>query len=312
MLLDGDAWDSLTADDKQEILALLPDNNILHRGTEDAQPDWFSLANEDRFRSDCTWYSENIRTGRYDEDWLTEAWIAHNMHRRGDFDDYLAKKFKDDWEIEDPGEPKSKRMRSEEKSDAPSAAAASEAQAGEFRARHAACTISMPAIADSCPLSPREDANKDHIESLDAILVQAREKSQDLERDRGFAMSPNGAMLSDLDKAIAASLKTAEEEATARGAKEKNDEPEGSESAKIIKHSQTKEAQVIEVIGPSEVVKQSRPKPTARVNTNGVLSSVTGISGNDAAASGFGSTTGLGIMNPDITSKSGSANPNGL
>jgi hypothetical protein len=61
-----------------------------------------SLMNDDNFRHDCARYTEHISEGRHDPEWLVEAWAAHERRRVGDFDDYLAQKFEEDWDVKLP------------------------------------------------------------------------------------------------------------------------------------------------------------------------------------------------------------------
>jgi len=94
------------------VLAKFPDEgHILSPGTDNARPDIQSLRNNDNFRHDCARYSENISEGRHDEEWLQQAWVAHEKHRRGDFDDYLEQKFVEDWSTEIPEECRMRRAR---------------------------------------------------------------------------------------------------------------------------------------------------------------------------------------------------------
>ncbi|KAK5662762.1 hypothetical protein OQA88_6169 [Cercophora sp. LCS_1] len=102
LLLPG-AWDILTKEEQQEILASFPDeSHILDAGTENARPDPQSLCNDDNFRNDCARYCENLGLGRHDEDWLAGAWTAHEQHSRGDFDEYLIQKIETNWDVEIP------------------------------------------------------------------------------------------------------------------------------------------------------------------------------------------------------------------
>ncbi|GKU00478.1 hypothetical protein FLAG1_00254 [Fusarium langsethiae] len=104
------AWDVLEKEERVEILALFPDSqHILGADTEDACPDFASLMNDDSFRYDCAAYTENIAQGRYDPDWLAQAWAAHERRKMGDFDEHLDSKFKDDWNVDLPPELKTRR-----------------------------------------------------------------------------------------------------------------------------------------------------------------------------------------------------------
>ncbi|KAM7202777.1 Asx homology domain containing protein [Naviculisporaceae sp. PSN 640] len=105
LLLLPEAWDILTPEEKQDILALFPeDTAILNEGTEDARPDTTALKNSDHFRYDCARYTDNIKEGFHDEDWLLEAWVAHDRHKRGEFDRYLRETFESEWDVELPRE----------------------------------------------------------------------------------------------------------------------------------------------------------------------------------------------------------------
>lgn len=105
------AWDVLDAADRAEILSLFPDGeHVLDAGTPSARPDILSLRNDDTFRYDCAAYTENIAEGRFDPGWLECAWSAHERRKIGDFDEYLAEKFEEDWGVELPEEYKPKRQ----------------------------------------------------------------------------------------------------------------------------------------------------------------------------------------------------------
>ncbi|KHE80219.1 hypothetical protein GE21DRAFT_7949 [Neurospora crassa] len=109
------AWDVLTPDERKDILAKFPDDShILDPGTEIARPDLVSLRNNDHFRYDCARYLENIERGRHDEQWLQEAWVAHEKHKRGDYDDFLIKEFENDWATKIPAELLQKTSRKNE------------------------------------------------------------------------------------------------------------------------------------------------------------------------------------------------------
>lgn len=100
ILLLPEAWEVLTPEEKQDVLAKFPDEtHILDAGTPEARPNLVSLRNDDNFRHDCARYCENLELGRHDEEWLAQAWIAHEKHKRGDFDEFLRRQFEEEWEI---------------------------------------------------------------------------------------------------------------------------------------------------------------------------------------------------------------------
>ncbi|KAK3308632.1 ASXH domain-containing protein [Chaetomium strumarium] len=107
ILLLPQAWDVLAQEEKQVVLAKFPnDTHILDVGTPDARPNLVSLRNDDNFRHDCARYRENLESGWHDEEWLRQAWVAHEKMKRGDYDQFLREQFEADWETELPKESK--------------------------------------------------------------------------------------------------------------------------------------------------------------------------------------------------------------
>ncbi|KAL1840726.1 hypothetical protein VTJ49DRAFT_166 [Mycothermus thermophilus] len=103
ILLHPAAWDILTSEEKQDILGKFPDEtHILHAGTPDARPNTTSLRNDDNFRHDCARYCEGIQLGQHDEEWLAQAWTAHEKHKRGHYDGFLREQFEEEWNIKLP------------------------------------------------------------------------------------------------------------------------------------------------------------------------------------------------------------------
>lgn len=97
------AWASLDDADKDEVLALFPDQrHIFTENDGTARPDMESLLNDDSFRHDCAAYTESLVQGRHDPDWLSQAWAAHERRKAGDFDEYLRDKFEHDWGVKLP------------------------------------------------------------------------------------------------------------------------------------------------------------------------------------------------------------------
>ena len=103
ILLLPEAWEVLTQVEKLEVLAKFPDEtHILDAGTPNARPNLVSLRNDDNFRHDCARYCENLEAGRHDEKWLGQAWVAHEQHERGEFDEFLREQFEEEWGVELP------------------------------------------------------------------------------------------------------------------------------------------------------------------------------------------------------------------
>ncbi|PNY25428.1 Uncharacterized protein TCAP_04631 [Tolypocladium capitatum] len=104
------AWSVLERQEKDEILALFPDKqHIIDADTAESRPDFTRLMSDDSFRNDCAAYTENLEAGRYDKEWLDEAWAAHDRRKAGDFDGHLDAKFEDEWDVELPEELKVRR-----------------------------------------------------------------------------------------------------------------------------------------------------------------------------------------------------------
>ena len=107
------SWDVLSKEEKEEILALLPDQqHILISDNGVPELNFVTLRNDDNFRRDCAAYTEHLAQGRYDPQWLAEAWAAHERRKAGDFDDYLIDELESTWEIKLPDQFKARRMAS--------------------------------------------------------------------------------------------------------------------------------------------------------------------------------------------------------
>ncbi|RDA91606.1 hypothetical protein CP533_4639 [Ophiocordyceps camponoti-saundersi (nom. inval.)] len=91
------AWTALDATDRAEILALFPDRQHIIECGPESRPNFATLMNDDSFRYDCAAYTTNLAAGRHDEEWLADAWAAHERRKAGDFDAYLDSKFADEW-----------------------------------------------------------------------------------------------------------------------------------------------------------------------------------------------------------------------
>lgn len=73
--------------------------HVLGSGTDDPRPDLVSLLNDNNFRHDCARYAEGISNGWHDEQWLWEAWEAHERRAAGEFDGMLERAFEEDWGV---------------------------------------------------------------------------------------------------------------------------------------------------------------------------------------------------------------------
>ena len=105
------AWDVLDEKERAQILALFPNReHVIETESDGLRPDFQALLNDDSFRHDCATYTENVAEGRHDPEWLAQAWSAHERRKAGEFDDYLVKKFEEDWGVELPEELKPRRV----------------------------------------------------------------------------------------------------------------------------------------------------------------------------------------------------------
>ncbi|KAH7318322.1 Asx homology domain-containing protein [Stachybotrys elegans] len=93
------AWEVLDEDEKAEILALLPEKSYITRENGQEAPNINLLRCDDGFRHDCAYYTNNILEGRHDPEWLASAWAAHERRMAGEYNDYLDRKFEENWGV---------------------------------------------------------------------------------------------------------------------------------------------------------------------------------------------------------------------
>lgn len=99
------AWDVLDPAERTLILSRFPDDtHIVESDTAGRRPDLGSLLNDNNFRHDCARYAEGISNGWHDEQWLWEAWEAHERRAGGEFDEVLDRAFEDDWGVKLDGQ----------------------------------------------------------------------------------------------------------------------------------------------------------------------------------------------------------------
>ncbi|TLD23827.1 hypothetical protein PspLS_06682 [Pyricularia sp. CBS 133598] len=111
MLCNPLAWDGLSPAQQQSLIPLFPPGFVLDKDTPQARPNTQAMLNSDDFRHDCAQYLTNIRLGRHEPEWILQAQEAHLKRQNGDFDDFLRKKFRDDWGAEPPeGYPEPERF----------------------------------------------------------------------------------------------------------------------------------------------------------------------------------------------------------
>ncbi|OTB07743.1 hypothetical protein M426DRAFT_317639 [Hypoxylon sp. CI-4A] len=105
LLCSSKAWDVLSTEEKQQVLAKFPDDReVLNAGTGDARPDTAALRNNDNFRHDVARYQEDLRKGWHDPEWIEQARAAHRQRDVGYYNEYLSARFEEDWGMPLPGE----------------------------------------------------------------------------------------------------------------------------------------------------------------------------------------------------------------
>ncbi|KAI0852422.1 Asx homology domain-containing protein [Daldinia vernicosa] len=99
------AWDLLSTEEKQQVLAKFPDEKeILNVGTENARPNIAALRNNNNFRHDIVRYQDDLRKGWHDPEWIRQAQSAHSKREIGFYDEYLSNRFQEDWSMGMPRE----------------------------------------------------------------------------------------------------------------------------------------------------------------------------------------------------------------
>ncbi|KAF2963859.1 hypothetical protein GQX73_g9715 [Xylaria multiplex] len=103
LLCSPKAWDILTQQEKQRILAKFPDNiKILDHNTPNARPDIAALLNNNNFRHDVARYQDGLSKGFHDPEWIHQAQAAHRSREMGFYDDFMADDFEEKWEVPVP------------------------------------------------------------------------------------------------------------------------------------------------------------------------------------------------------------------
>ncbi|ORY71166.1 Asx homology domain-containing protein [Pseudomassariella vexata] len=98
VLLSSQAWNCLTASDKKMLLDLMPDDKeIKNKDTDECELDIEKLRNNDDFRFDIARYQENLREGKHDPFWISQAVGAHEKRCQGEYTQFEAEKFARDW-----------------------------------------------------------------------------------------------------------------------------------------------------------------------------------------------------------------------
>ncbi|KAI0437688.1 Asx homology domain-containing protein [Xylaria telfairii] len=100
------AWDILTREEREKILAKFPDDTeILDTGTPNARPDIAALRNNNNFRNDVARYQEGLSKGFHDPEWIQQAQAAHRSRELGFYDEFMATDFEEKWDMPMPQQP---------------------------------------------------------------------------------------------------------------------------------------------------------------------------------------------------------------
>ncbi|KAI1096969.1 Asx homology domain-containing protein [Rostrohypoxylon terebratum] len=100
LLCSSRAWDVLTPEERKSVLDKFPDQEeVIDDGTENARPNILALRNNDNFRHDVAQYQEDLRKGWHDPEWIRQAQAAHRKREAGEYNEYIATRFQEEWGI---------------------------------------------------------------------------------------------------------------------------------------------------------------------------------------------------------------------
>ncbi|KAI0124326.1 ASX homology domain-containing protein [Xylariales sp. AK1849] len=104
MILKPGAWDLLPLAERLEICKMWPNQSeVIDAGTEKARLDFDKVASNNNFRNDATQYPEELREGKHDGEWVSQAVEASKERSEGKYDAYKAARFKESWGVDMPG-----------------------------------------------------------------------------------------------------------------------------------------------------------------------------------------------------------------
>jgi hypothetical protein len=93
------AFDSLTSEQQEQLLALLPARNIVFDAFGRRRPSaGFLLSNPDWAHSIGA-FQDDLREGRFDPQWVGEAMEAHEQRRAGGFDKHKDNEYESFWGV---------------------------------------------------------------------------------------------------------------------------------------------------------------------------------------------------------------------
>ncbi|KAJ8129115.1 hypothetical protein O1611_g4517 [Lasiodiplodia mahajangana] len=103
LLCSPKAWEILTQEEREQILAKFPDDaEIMDPGTPNARPDIAALRNNNNFRHDVARYQEGLSKGFHDPEWIQQAQAAHRSRQLGFYDEFKASDFEERWDMPMP------------------------------------------------------------------------------------------------------------------------------------------------------------------------------------------------------------------
>ncbi|KAI0188712.1 Asx homology domain-containing protein [Astrocystis sublimbata] len=103
LLCNPGAWDGLSSEEKEKILAKFPDNaEVLDPDTPEARPNIAALRSNDDFRHDIARYKEGLSKGFHDAEWIQQAQAAHRLRKLGSYEEFMAEDFEEKWGLPMP------------------------------------------------------------------------------------------------------------------------------------------------------------------------------------------------------------------
>ncbi|KAI0550833.1 Asx homology domain-containing protein [Xylaria curta] len=182
LLCSPKAWDILTQEEREKILAKFPDDvEILDPDTPDARPDIAALRNNNNFRHDVARYQEGLSKGFHDPEWIQQAQAAHRSREMGFYDEFMATDFEERWGMPMP-------QQSYVGSDGSGSRQASHASDGEVNDTH----IELKTSEDTTNQSQENNNNNNTVEFQSAGIrhenppeVHVRDRSDSFDGTNG-------------------------------------------------------------------------------------------------------------------------------
>ncbi|KAL9094098.1 MAG: hypothetical protein Q9165_003513 [Trypethelium subeluteriae] len=99
VLLDSRAWSCLSAGEKDELIAMLPEQSLPRLLEDNTEPDMLHeyLRYNEIFSDDVGRFLEQLERGELDPGWQAKAAEAMEMRARGDFDEWKEREYEEYW-----------------------------------------------------------------------------------------------------------------------------------------------------------------------------------------------------------------------